>query len=291
MEGNGRGDGASGTWLTTTVREFIVKLLVSLMAGVFALWFAVGRLDKLGLRPTELSMSPNGIAVKMDRQVPGGHEYFMAVPPQIGWLDTDIPIAPDDHVVFWASGEVNLSLFRITESVQNRKRVEGQITCMVGNEGGTRSCTDPRARRFADSLEANASLTPEDFFTTAEVASMEPSQPWVGPAGDSVTQDRSYAGRTAKKLAPDLAFGQLIGLILPKDQDPDRQNSSIAFSIGSGVESEGGQRAAKRTGDLWLAVNDVWNGSGKLTGNIYPDNMFVLDNIGTFWVRVTVTKQ
>ncbi len=285
------GVGSPDRWLTSAVREFIVKLVVSLFAGAIALTVIVRSLTTLGVRPSELSMSPSGIAVKMDRQVPGGHEYFVAVPPQIGWLDTDISISPDDHVVFWASGEVNLSIFRITESVQNRKRIEAQITCMVGNAAGIRACTDPRARRFADSLKVNAGLTPEDFFSASEIESIEPSQPWIGPGGDIVTDDRSYVGRTSKKLAPTMPFGQLVGLILPKDQDPDRLNSTQAFSIGTGLESESGQRVATRTGDLWLAVNDVWNGTGKLTGSNYPDNMFMLDNIGTFWVRVTVTKR
>ncbi len=291
MGAGGIEEGSNDGWLTTAVKEFIVKLIVSLIAAIVVLNVAVVQLKKLGLRPTEVSMSPSGLAVKMDREVLGGHEYFVAVQPQMGWLDTDIPIAPDDHVVFWASGEVNLSIFRITESVQNRKRVEALIACRMGKDAANRDCPDPRARLFADSIKVNASLTPEDLFTPAEIESIKPSQPWLGPAGDSVTTDRSYPGRTSKKLAPSLPFGQLIGLVLPKDQDPDRKNSTTAFSIGSGFESEGGSRAAKRTGDLWLAVNDVWNGSGKLTGNTYPDNMFMLDNVGTFWVRVTVTKK
>lgn len=291
MGGDGNDPEDNGAWFTTSVREFIVKLVVSLIAALIVLNVSMNLLKTMGLRPSEISMSPTGLAVKMDREVQGGHEYFVAVQPQMGWLNTDIPVSPDDHVVFWASGEVNLSIFRITESVQNRKRVEALITCMTGKEAVARTCTDPRARLFADSLKVNASLTPEDFFTAAELASIKPSQPWLGPNGDSVTTDRSYPGRTSKKLAPSLTFGQLIGLVLPTGQLPDRKNSTTAFSIGSGMESEGGSRPAKRTGDLWLAVNDVWNGTGKLTGNNYPDNMFMLDNVGTFWVRVTVTKK
>jgi hypothetical protein len=35
-------------------------------------------------------------------------------------------------------------------------------------------------------------------------------------------------------------------------------------------------------------VNDVWNGTGKRTGSVHPDNLFMADNVGFFWVRITV---
>lgn len=277
-------------WLTLAVREYAAKALVTAALAAVGLLIIFRSLSGLGLRPTELSMSASGMSVKLERRLANGVEYFVAVSPQVGWQDTDIEIKTTDDVEFWASGHVNLSIFRVNESVQLRRQVEGAINCLRA-PNGPRPCADPRSQRFVDSLQKDTLLTPEALFTKEDYERIRPGQPWLGPDGDTVMSDRSFRGRTYKKLAPALPYGRLAGLILPKAEDPDWGNVSQAFGIGRSLESKGGERSAKKTGDLWLAVNDVWNGTGKLTGSTYPDNLFMLDNVGFFWVRITVTHK
>ncbi|HEX6037702.1 hypothetical protein [Longimicrobium sp.] len=269
------------------VREYIVKAFVTLVLACVALAAIVTAFSRFQLRPTEISMSSGGMSVKLERQLPNGTEYFIAVSPQVGWQDTDIEIKADDEVEFWASGQVNLSIYRVNESVATRRQVEASVTCVPAPAEG-RSCTDPRARAYADSLRRDSLVTPEAFYTTEEYERIRPRQPWVGPDGDEITADRSVRGRTRNKLAPPLPYGQLVGIILPKAEDPDARNAVQVFGIGRTLESAGGTRPTKKTGDLWLAINDVWNGRGKRTGSAYPDNLFLLDNAGFFWVRIRV---
>jgi len=279
-----------GGWLTQGVREYTLKAIVTLAAGSVGLVAIFLTLRQFDVRPSELSMSASGMSVKLERRLPNGVEYFMAVSPQVGWQDTDIEIKTGDDVSFWASGQVNLSIFRINESVIERRLVEARINCMR-DATQARPCTDPRAQTFAARMREDSSTTPEAFFADSELVRMQPRQPWLGPMGDTISADRSYPGRTMKKLAPALPYGQLVALILPKAEDPTREHARQAFTIGTILESKGGSRPEKKTGDLWLAVNDVWNGSGTLTGSRYPDNLFTLDNVGFFWVRISVVHK
>lgn len=280
-------EGGSGpAWFTVPVREYIVKVVVTFamgILGVLALGFAFSHFQ---LRPTEVSMSSGGMSVKLERQFSNGTEYFIAVSPQVGWQDTDIEIKANDEVEFWASGQINLSIYRVNESVAVRRQIEASVVCST--QPAEPRCTDERSRAYADSLRKDSLLTPEVFYTAEDYERIRPRQPWLGPDGDTITTDRSVRGRTRNKLAPPLPYGQLVGIILPKAEDPDAKNAAQAFGIGRSLESAGGSRPARKTGDLWLAINDVWNGTGKRTGSAYPDNLFLLDNAGFFWVRIRV---
>ena len=291
-----RDDAATREWFTLPVREYTAKVIVTSILAAIGLLLVFDRLGDMGLRPSELSMSATGMSVKLERRIPHGVEYFVVVAPQMGWQDTDIEIEPTDEVEFWASGQVNLSIFRVTESVVERRAAEARINCLRDGSAPA-TCTDSRARTFADSVRRDTLLAPEALFTPEERERMRPRQPWLGPEGDSVTKDRSYPGRTAKKLAPGLPYGRLIGLVLPKADDPITRDTAQArrvFGIGRSKEIKGAERdtVLRQAGDLWLAVNDVWNGRPheRMESRAYPDNLFMSDNVGFFWVRVRITR-
>jgi hypothetical protein len=291
-----RDDAAQDRWFTLPVREYATKVVVTSIVAAVGLFLIFRELRDMGLGPTELSMSPTGMSVKLGKRIPNGVEYFVVVAPQMGWQDTDIKVAPTDEVEFWASGQVNLSIFRINESVIERRAAEARINCLRDG-GAPASCTDARARTFADSVRRDTLLAPEALFTPEERRRMQPRQPWLGPEGDSVTVDRSYTGRTAKKLAPRLPYGRLIGLVLPTAEEPITRDTAQArrvFGIGRTRVIKGAQRdtVLREGGDLWLAVNDVWNGppNEHMETRTYPDNLFMADNVGFFWVRVRITR-
>jgi hypothetical protein len=79
---------------------------------------------------------------------------------------------------------------------------------------------------------------------------------------------------------PERPVGALLGALTAAGRNPQ---ASDAFFIGTTFE--GKEMVVPVDGDLWFIVNDVWNKQ-----NPEYENMFFDDNVGSFWVVVSVTN-
>lgn len=124
-----------------------------------------------------------------------------------------------------------------------------------------------------------------------------PPHPWVDPEGlregttfPARTLRQEEAERNKYKVAPDLSYGRLIGVV--SDEVPNRSAETLNIGKKNNFESS-------RSGRLWLTVNDIWLDESVIKGindkndewkaNIINNrywNVWYDDNAGSFLVTI-----
>lgn len=243
--------------LTTPAKLLSFIVILTTLAGlVFVVIFLLQRL--IGVTPSEITINPTGSTQVMFAAASGKNkEYLIMVHPQ-GWQNTRIPIRPGDRLTFTADGSVNIDLNTIIENVTKRHKYEADVAAERGVKEESR--TD----------------VPEQYFTAKMKQSLKPASPWVGPEGYKDVAATAWAGRIKNRVMPDKPGGALIGAISqPGAATPSEDE---IFMIG-----KEGRHVSVKDGDLWFNVNDVRNFEDPSNANL-----FYLDNIGFFWVKVTI---
>ena len=210
------------------------------------------------LRPSQLSLFGGaGILLQATHGSDDRREYLVLVNPQ-GWERTEIHVEAGDTLHVTAQGRVQISSGGLVRSGEARRAVE---------------------RRWIEQgrIDLAAGRTPEDWFpdslSPTERQSIVPERSWLGPSGDQKgsVQDHRYPGRTRRKVMPDMPYGGLLAAVVPLSQD----TAYRPIFVGSDTTI-----VATHAGHLWFTVNDVQ----------HPLNLFFVDNIGGFLVRVAVQR-
>ncbi|HKD13928.1 MAG TPA: hypothetical protein VKE71_05210 [Candidatus Angelobacter sp.] len=243
--------------------KFFKFLLLLALTFVILLAFAGGVLRLLPHQTSELKIGSGDLSASILFAQPteAGQEYLVMVAPQ-GWEETGIAVREGDAVSFEAGGRVNVDLEGLNLSLQARHNAEERV-----------KAAEMKAGRWEK--EKNDFVL-EQHFTPQEVQSSIPHWRWNGP--DGLRNSDRYANPARKKRAiiPQRDYGALVAAIRETGVTPSRDD---AFFVGKSNTIR-----AQRTGKLYFAVNDVLNDTNK----DFPD-MFLVDNIGFFYVRVTVT--
>lgn len=195
----------------------------------------------------------------------GNGTYVLVVSPQ-GWQPSGISVRKGDHLQFAAGGKVCVDVNSIIEMVAKRKKYE-----------------DKWARlKHIRTNDRNETRVPEDYFTEKEQHDLILDRPWVDPNGFSLDVFRpSFRSRRDRYLLPEEPAGSLVAAVGDAYREPSR-TGAFFVGVGDKVAHQGDELVAPSDGWLWFTVNDVQ----------YADalnrNLFYNDNIGFFWVRVTV---
>ncbi len=239
---------------------FVALVWMAVIAGVF--W--VPRL--FSAQATEFTLGGAGshlIIQSVEKN--GSGLYVLVVSPQ-GWQASGISVRKGDHLHFAAGGKVCIDVNSIIEMVAKRKKYE--------DEWARR-----KQIRTNDSTETRV---PEDYFTEKEQHDLILDRPWVDPNGFSLDVFRpSFRSRRERYLLPGEPAGSLVAAIGDAYREPAREGTFFV-GVGDKVAHRGDEIVASNDGWLWFNINDVQ----------YADalnrNLFYNDNIGFFWVRVTV---
>jgi len=247
-----------GTW-----GKFFKFLLLMVLTLVITLAFVYGILRSLPHETSELKLGSGDLSASIlfTRETAEGKEFLVMIPPQ-GWEETGIAVREGDRLTFEAGGKVNIDLAGLNRSLEARYQAEQRIIAAAKKSGKWEKEKD--------------TFVPELYFTREEVQNATPRWKWNGPDG-LLNSDR-YANPARKKrsIAPDRDYGALLGAVRETGVKPLRED---AFFVG-----KSNTIVAKRTGKLYFVVNDVLNDNEKE----FPD-MYLVDNIGFFYARVTVT--
>ena len=247
--------------LSTPRRLFWLLLLLggAFLIAIGAVWSVV---TILGLRASEVTVNGENTKVVFEsvEKKTGNGDYLVVVNPE-GWQSTGIDVRAGDKLTFHAGGKICIDMNSIWEVVQARKRFEDR----VAKEQKIRQNDETETR------------VPEDYFTTSEKQQLILTRPWVDPDGfDLRVFQPSFRSRRGRYLLPDKPAGGLVGSVKPGAGDPQPEG---AFFIG-----REDTYVAPRDGQLWFTVNDVQSHDPT------NPNLFYNDNVGSFWVRVTVRK-
>ncbi|HKC65650.1 MAG TPA: hypothetical protein VKB86_18555 [Pyrinomonadaceae bacterium] len=219
---------------------------------------------------SELQISALG-SVHFESTVNGKKQILIVVRPQ-GWQQTFIPVRAGQRLTFEAAGRVSIDLQGLVDAAKEMNELENT----------------ERDKHQKEIIESKQNA-PEDFFDEDQATRDKYNDLksrftylWAEPEGlkDAngmfVIEDKDYAGRTKNKAIPNAPYGALIGAIISSPNPPlDKKDF---FLIG---KSE--SMFAKATGDLWLNINDVIDKGDPVESKIY-----YFDNIGFFWVKVTI---
>jgi len=192
----------------------------------------------------------------------GTKEYLLVVHPQ-GWQNTGIHIEEGNKISVKADGRVNIDGGGLFRTVIARKDLEDKI----------------KKDRHLDDKSADQKQTPEYYFSDEDKKKTMVLRPWVDPSGfasntaDEQIMQLTFGNRAERLELKGANLGCLIGRI------GESSASSPPFKIGKALPDT----TIQTTGDLWLNVNDVKNLQSDL-----PQQMFYQDNLGCFWVVVTV---
>jgi hypothetical protein len=247
-------------FLTALTGRRLVYLLI-LLAGLFSVYYGV--VHTLPANTQKLDIHGVGSIVLSQPTPGGGQEYLVVVHPQ-GWQETAIAVKAGDTLTFDAGGNIYIDLGGLNESLALRRKLEAQL---VQNEKKSRKWPAEKA-----------TLTPEDRFTMGQKASIRPVWSWNGPNGNVATQDLSFPARRQKTIIATANYGTLLGAIRETGiSTPDRHDAFIVGAHRDGF-------TVKESGKLYFTVNDVWDDKDPT----FPEK-FYIDNIGSFYVKVTVT--
>jgi hypothetical protein len=215
-----------------------------------------------GLVPSEAELGDKGshVVFQQVQAGTGNGVYFVIVSPE-GWQRTSIPVHAGDQLTFTASGRVCIDLGDILDKVNHRKTYEEEIA-------------NARKIRADDPKETRV---PEDYFTDEQRKNLTPNRPWVDPDGFNLDDPQfkpSFLSRKKRYLLPGEPAGGLAAAIMTGVKEPEQKN---AFFVGASNTF-----SAPTDGELWFTVNDVqFNDPNN-------KNLFYNDNIGSFWVKVSV---
>jgi hypothetical protein len=243
-------------------RRLVVLFL--LVIGFFGL--AVGAVwvvtKMLGLQASEVDIGAENAKVVFEsvQKKTGNEDYVVVVNPQ-GWQNTGIDVSAGDKLTFHAGGKICVDMNSIWENAQLRLKFEGDIV-----KANKINPDDPTAK------------PPEDYFSDEQKRQLILERPWTDPDGFNLKAFHpSYQSRHNRYLLPEKPAGGLVGGVTPGAGEPDRAE---AFFIG-----KQDTYVAPQDGQLWFTVNDV-----QFSDPSNP-NLFYNDNVGSFWVRVTVKKK
>ena len=208
----------------------------------------------------EIKLSTSGAQILFESQTPSKSEYLILVHPQ-GWQDAGIRVRRGDSIEFKADGRITVDLNGIAERTLKRHQFE-QKYVKLG---------------VADPTSEMPDKAPEVHFNAEEKEALRLRRGWVGPEGYTAQlTDQSYASRRARRLLPDVNLGALVAAI--KGDQNSEPGKAEAFYVGSDKRLH-----TTNDGQLWFNVNDVTN-----EGDQTNSDLFYADNIGFFWVKVTV---
>jgi len=239
---------------------FLALVWVAVIAGVF--W--VPRLFSAQTTEFTLGGAESHLVIQSVEKN-GNGLYVLVVSPQ-GWQPSGISVRKGDQVRFAAGGKVCIDVNSIIEMVAKRKKYEDEWA----------------RRKQIRTNDRTETRVPEDYFTEREQRDLILDRPWVDPNGFSLDVFRpSFRSRRERYLLPEEPAGSLVAAIGEAYREPPKEG---AFFVGVGdkVAHRGNEWVAPNDGWLWFTVNDVQ----------YADalnrNLFYNDNIGFYWVRVTV---
>jgi hypothetical protein len=238
--------------------------LMAFLAGVCGLVLVATNVASrlFGVQTKEIefgSMGSHILFASVDKKN-GGGEYVVVVNPE-GWQQTAIEVRQGDHISFHADGKICIDLHDITEKVENRLRYEEEWAKKLGI-------------RRNDSTETRI---PEDYFTDEQKRSLVLNRPWVDPGGfDLAHFQPTFRSRRGRYLLPDENAAALVAAVPAAPNNPPSR--ADAFLVGRAKEDY----VAGHSGRLWFTVNDVQFNDPNNPG------LFYNDNVGSFWVRVSI---
>jgi hypothetical protein len=244
--------------------KFARFLLLLLGAGLLAWLMIYGVLRVLPRNTGQVKLGSGSIIFSQATQ--DGNSYLVVVSPQ-GWQETGIGVREGDHLNIEANGRVHIDLSGLNASLAARRSADQRV---MGEEMA--------AGRWE--AEKNT-FAPEDHYTADERQKMRPTWHWTGPEGIGDTQQLALPARLKKCTLPGANYGALLGAIRESGAKPAVGD---IFLIGRGSDGSGHDIVAKRSGKLYFTVNDVQSDDKD-----FPD-MFYEDNIGFFYVKVTIGK-
>ncbi len=248
--------------MLTDWKKFIsfISMLLCLVALVLISFSVMNKYS--GSTIKEINLSASGPKVIFETKSPNGKtQYLLMVHPQ-GWQNTGIQIDEKSKVSFKADGSVNIDGGGLFETISDRKKLEKV----------------KKAEYNLDENSPDERQTPEYYFSDEEKKNVMLARPWVDP--DGLTQNttdarfliHTYANRAKRLELKGGNLGCLIGKITDSSKDTQPFKIGKKHYIESAV-----------SGVLWLNVNDVKNLQPGL-----PQQMFYQDNLGFFWVVVTI---
>src|ERR1051326_201730 len=245
---------------------------ISFCLAVIVLVFVLLVLRNLPSRTTQIELGPASILFS---QTQGGLEkYLLVVPPQ-GWTKTDIYVPEGAVLEINAGGKVQIDLAGLNAALGERYKAEKRVQD-AKNRGEFGNISDK-------------DFDPDDYFTDEEIKAMNPKWKWIGPDGASDEEMKvARPARRARSILPKQSYGVLIAAFDTKNVDPATDPSLIprlvsnAFKVGSSYQQ---RVTATQSGYLYFAINDVQSKKPEL-----PD-MFVFDNIGAFFAKVSVSSK
>lgn len=246
--------------LTNRARFFsFIGVILSFCAlFLFVFWIVTKMIG--ATNATQINLSTTGAQILFETKTENRSEYLIIVHPQ-GWQKTDIPVRAGDRIEFKAGGSITVDVNGIAERTKKRHEFEDKYF----------------KEKSLNKASEDQSMAPETYFNDEEREALRLRRGWVGPAGYEVDlTDQSFAARKPRRLLPKERLGALVGAIKEgKDKSPER---SDAFLVGTEQT-----RTSEGNGELWFNVNDVLNDND-------PKNidLFYSDNVGFFWVKVTV---
>jgi hypothetical protein len=251
-----------------------VALLVVVLGLAVLVVYLVPKI--LHLNATQLTISSKGGEIELKASGPEQDQYYLVVCPQASWQPTHIYLKKGTKVNIVADGRVNVDFHGLFDQIENRIRFEA------------------RAEALHPGLKTDSSHTPEEYFSKTEWQQLSPRHYWSDPRGDFDITPTSYLGRQKYKIAPNLAYGALIGTIMSRaDVDSSGQPPNEVkdmFFVGRRWPDSNKEEMISGTGWLWLAINDVVEPQDAFplaTKDVVP-NLFLLDNLGFYRVVVSV---
>jgi hypothetical protein len=245
--------------LITSWKALLISLI--LLLALFCVYLGV--IHYLPKNAQEFKITGVGSIVLSQPTKEGGREYLVVIHPQ-GWQETAISVKEGDTITFDAGGSIYIDLGGLNESLGLRRQLEAEMVA--------------RDRKNHKWPAEASTLAPEDRFTPQQKSSIKPAWSWNGPDGNIATKDLSFPARRAKTIMPAVNYGALLGAVRESGLPvPDRKD---AFLVGAHTQGF----MVKQAGKLYFTVNDVWDDKDPS----FPEK-FYIDNIGFFYVKVTVS--
>jgi hypothetical protein len=232
-------------------------LLFSIVLLVFGLLYGV--LHNLPQATQEIKFGSGSIL--FSRSTKDGQEFLVVVSPQ-AWQETGISVAAGDTIKFEAGGKVNIDLAGLNVALQARHEADERILAQEAKS--------PQWEQEKDTF------APEYHYTAEDKQKITPRWRWSDPNGLAETMQLALPARQKRTVFPEKGYGTLLGAIRETGAQPSHDD---VFFIGVSNAI-----VAKRSGKLYFVVNDVL-----FNDKDFPD-MFFVDNIGSYYVRVTVGK-
>ncbi len=239
---------------------FILLIFCFVVLIYFVIWIITKTFDLSGAK--EIQVSATGTRILFETKSGDKTESLLIVHPQ-GWQDSGIKVKKDDRIKFESGGSITIDLHGIVERTEIRRELEDRYG----------------KKKNLDRTSVTVDQTPEYYYTDEDKQSLRLERGWIGSEGyPNTLTSRGYAGNRQRRLVPDKPPGSLIGAIKNSlSPTPERPE---AFCIGRSYET-----TVSHDGTLWFNVNDTLNDED-------PQNadLFYADNIGFFWVKVTVER-